>query len=253
MIFLNFHSINSSKWTKCLSGVFLCLLLNLHSYGQEGRKESKLKHRISAGAIVSLFKNDPHFSTGTKAKIGGNICYKTELLLGRKTNLLLGLEYLSQGLHFQGYYEKPGYTYLYDESFAYRHEIRYNEIQLPIGLKLSFNSDKESAATPYLFGGIGFRYIINSYVVISNDSTETTPFDGKGSIGFEHELLFPGFNAFYQGGLGVQKNYRTTSKAIFFEITFKRGFSRIHYPGNANSNNINFRDNNLAFTLGIRL
>jgi hypothetical protein len=208
---------------------------------------------MSAGAVFTLYKNDPHFSTGTKAKLGGNVAYKAELLLGRKTNFLCGLEYLSQGLTFHGYYEKPGYTYLYDESFAYTHEIKYNEVQLPIGLKLAFNSDKESAATPYLFGGIGFRYIFNSYVVIINDSTETTPFDGKGSIGFEHELLFPKFNAFYHGGMGVQKNYRASSKVIFFEITFKRGFSRIHYPGNDGSNNINFRDNNIAVTLGLRL
>jgi hypothetical protein len=235
------------------SVVKLMILLPLLSFSQEGRKVSKLKHRISAGPVISLFKNDPHFTINTKAKAGANVCYKTEILLGRKTNVLLGLEYMSQGLTFNGYYADTGFTYLYDETFAYKHELRYNEVQLPIGLKLAFNSDKESAYTGYLFGGIGFRYIFSSYIVISSDSTETTPYDGKGTIGFEHELVTKGFNAFYQGGLGIQKNYRSTAKAVFLEITFKRGFSRIHYSGNNNSNNINFRDNNLAITFGLRL
>jgi len=238
----------------CVSVVkIFLLLLPLCSYSQEGRKPSRLKHRISAGPVISLFKNDPHFTINTKAKAGANVAYKTEILLGRKTNVLLGLEYMSQGLKFNGYYADTGFTYLYDETFAYTHELRYNEVQLPIGLKLAFNGDKESPYTGYLFGGIGFRYIFSSYVVISSDSTETTPYDGKGTIGFEHELVMKGFNAFYHGGLGIQKNYRATGKSVFLELTFKRGFSRIHYTGHENSNNINFRDNNLAITFGLRL
>lgn len=231
----------------------LLFILPFSSYSQEGRKASKLKHRISVGPVISLFKNDPHFTTNTKAKAGVNVAYKSEILLGRKTNVLLGLEYMSQALKFNGYYADSGHTYLYDESFSYLHEIRYNEVQVPIGLKLAFSSEKENPYTGYLFGGIGFRYILSSYVVISSDSTETTPYDGKGTIGFEHELVTKGFNAFYQGGLGVQKNLRATAgRAVFLELTFKRGFSRIHYTGFKDSNNINFRDNNIAITFGLR-
>lgn len=229
------------------------ILLSLPSYSQEGRKASRLKHRLSAGVVISMFKNDPHFTVNTKAKAGGNAAYKTEVLLGRKTNLLLGLEYMSQGLSFNGYYADTGYTYLYDESFAYTHELRYNEIQLPIGLKLALNKEKDRPATAYIFGGIGFRYIFSSYIVVTSDSTETTPYDGKGTIGFEHEKVTKGFNAFYNAGFGIQKNFRNTSKSVFLELTFKRGIARIHYPGHENSNNINFRDNNIAITFGLRL
>lgn len=244
---------NLSVSLRCLCFSVLILFFSLCTYSQTGRKDAKLHHRFSVGPVISLFKNDPHFTTGTKAKAGFNACYKAELVIARKTNLMAGLEYMSQGLKFNGYYEKPGYTYLYDKSFSYTHELRYSELQLPIGLKLAFNSDKEFKVTPYLFGGIGFRYLLNSYAVISSDSTETTPFDGKGKISFEHELFIKGFNAFYQGGLGVAKNNMTKSRSVFLEITFKRGFSRIHYPGNEDSNNINFRDNNFAITFGLRL
>jgi hypothetical protein len=231
----------------------LLLLLSGFSYSQEGRKTKRLKHRISAGPVISIIKNDPHFTVNTKAKAGWNLAYKAEILLGRKTNLMVGLEYMSQGLQFNGYYADTGYTFLYDESFAYTHELRYNEAQLPIALKLALNKDKEIPVTAYLFGGIGFRYIVNSYIVIASDSTETTPYDGKGSIGFEHEIVTKGFNAFYHAGFGLQKNLKESNKSVFLELTFKRAISRVHYSGHNNSNNINFRDNNLAITVGLRL
>ncbi|MCE3278887.1 MAG: hypothetical protein K0S44_1078 [Bacteroidetes bacterium] len=237
----------------CASVVNILLFLSLSSYSQEGRKYSRLKHRISVGPVITLIKNDPHFTRDTKAKAGFNAAYKAEILLGRKTNVLVGLEYMSQGLTFKGYYKANGYTYLYDETFSYTHEIRYNEVQVPIGLKLAFNSEKDRPSTAYLFGGIGFRYIFSSYIVIASDSTNTTPYDGKGTIEFEHQRVAKGLNGYYQGGLGIQKNYRSTSKALFLELTFKRTFSRIHYSGSKNSNNINFRDNNVAITIGLRL
>jgi hypothetical protein len=234
--------------------LFFFILFSVNSFAQEvkARKPSILKHRLSVGPVISFYKNDPHYAINTKAKIGVNACYKTEILLGRRTNVLLGLEYMSQGLKFNGYYADTGYTYIFDGTFAYTHEIRFNEVQIPIGLKLALNSEKESAVTPYLFGGVGARYIFSSYIVISSDSTDVTPYDGKGTIGFEHELVTKNFNAFFLGGVGIQKNYRSTAKAIFLELTFKRGFSRIHYTGYQNSNNINIRERNLAITLGVR-
>jgi hypothetical protein len=237
-----------------ISQILFLILFAFSSYGQqvESRKPSIFRHRISVGPVFSFYKNDPHFTINTKAKIGANASYKTEILLGRKTNVLLGLEYMSQGLKFNGYYADTGYTYLYDETFSYTHELRYNEIQLPVGLKLALNSEKESPVTPYLTGGVGARYIINSYIVISSDSTETTPYDGKGTIAFEHEIIAKNLNAFFFGGIGLQKNYRSTSKAIFFELAFKRGFSRIHYTGHENSNNINIRERSLTVLFGLR-
>jgi len=212
-----------------------------------------VKHRISVGPVISLYKNDPHFTVNTKAKAGFNFAYKSEIVLGRKTNVLVGLEYMSQGLSFHGYYAANNYTYLYDKTFSYLHELRYNEIQLPLGFKLALNKEQDRPVTAYLFGGIGFRYIMSSYTVITSDSLQTAPYDGKGSINFEHHLLGNGFNAFYQGGLGLQKNFRASAKALFFEVTYKYGLSRIHYTGFQNSNNINIKESNLAITVGIRL
>lgn len=230
------------------------ILLPAIVFAQDGEpyRKGKVKHRVSFGPVISMYKNDPHFSKNTKAKFGANVAYKAELLLGRKTNLMVGLEYMSQGLKFNGYYTDTGYTYLYDETFAYTHEIRYNEAQVPIGLKLAFNSEKEHPFTGYLFGGIGFRYIFNSYFVIASDSLGTTPYDGKGNLDFEHQLVTKSLNGFYHGGLGIQKNYRNSGRAFFLEATYKYALSRLHYAGFKNSNNINIKEGNLAITVGLR-
>ncbi len=233
----------------------VCLYFVSNTFAQDAfpYQKGKVKHRISFGPVISFYINHPYMTMDTKRKLGFNVAYKAELLLGRKTNLMLGLEYMSQGLTFKGYYKAPNYTYLFDKTFAYTHELRYNEVQLPLGLKLAFNNEKEHGATPYLFGGVGAKYIFGSYVVITNDSTNTTPYDSKSSIGYEHERIAKGMNGFYFAGLGLQKNYRDSGRAIFLEFTYRYGFSRIHYTGYENSNNLNIKEMNLAITLGFRI
>ncbi|MCW3085569.1 MAG: hypothetical protein JWP12_2935 [Bacteroidetes bacterium] len=235
--------------------LLLCILFSGFAQAQYDQpyRKGRVKHRIGGGVVISLYKNDPHFAVNTKAKAGYAVSYKSEIILGHKTNLLIGLEYMSQGLTFNGYYADTGYTYLYDKTFSYTHEIRYNELQMPIGFKLALNKEADRPVTFYLFGGIGFRYILNSYTVISSDSTQTSPYDGKGSVGFEHHIISPYFNAFYQGGLGLQKNFRASAKAVFFEVTYKYGLSRIHYTGFENSNNINIKESNITILIGLRL
>ena len=224
-------------------------------FAQDGEpyRKGKVKSRVSVAPVKSFYTNHPQHTTNTKALLGFNFSYKAELLLGRKTNLLLGLSYLNYGLKFHGYYDKPGFTYLYDGSFAYLHEIRMQEGQIPIALKVDFNSEKESFCTPYFIGGVGARFIFSSYTVISNDSTGITVYDGKDNIDYENQRVAKGLNTFYHVGLGLQFNYRNTARATFFEISFQRGISRFHYDGDAGSNNLNIRGNHLLFSIGFRI
>ena len=236
--------------------ILLFILVPAFSFSQDSQPYSKgkIRHRISLGPVISIYKNDKNHTLNTKAKAGFNAAYKAEILLGRRTNLLVGLEYMTQGLKFNGYYLDTGYTYLYDQTFSYTHEIRYNEVQIPIGLKLAFNREKENGATPYLLGGIGFKYIFGSYTVISSDSLGTTPYDAKGkNVGYEHGLISKQFNAFYHLGLGLQKNFRNSGRAVFIEMTYKYSLSRLHYTGFENSNNLKIKESNLAITVGFRL
>lgn len=212
----------------------------------------KVKHRLSAGPVMSFYKNNLQQTINTKAKPGFNAAYKSEIFLDRKTNLIVGLEYLSQGFTFHGYYSAPNHTYLFDKIFPYSHEIHYQEIQLPILLKNLFKAEVPKSYSPYYFLGIGFRYIFKSSAFITSDSTQNTIYDGKTDVTFENHFLNKHFNALFQCGLGTQRNFKEKGSTLFIEFTYKYNISRLHYEGYQNSNNLNIRDACLSITVGFR-
>jgi hypothetical protein len=250
------HSfLNKRLFYSCVVALTLFFTISFEAMSQEGTayRKGKIKHRISVGLLKSFYKNQPEYTINTKAKTGYTASYKAELFLGKKTNLLLGLEYFNQGLTFNGYYEAPGHTYVFDKTFAYSHDLSIQEVHLPLSLKVAFNSEREHFYTPYFIGGVGARYIFSSYSVIGNDSTGITVFDQKDNIDFEHQQLVKNLSAFFQVGVGLQKNFRISAKAVFFEISYKQAISRLHYDGNKNSNDLNIKDNHLIFSIGLRL
>lgn len=240
------------KITYSLLFIF-AIVFNLNAQDVIPYRKCKVKHRISIGAVKSFYINHPQHTRNTKAKFGFTASYKSEILSGRKTNLLIGLDYFNHSVIFNGYYKAPTYTYLYDETFAYTHEIRIQEIQIPLALKITFNSEKEHFYSPYFIGGIGARYIVAAYTVISNDSTGLTVYDAKDKIDYENQRVRKGLNAFYHAGLGIQYNFRDSGRALFFEFNYRYGISRFHYDGNEGSNNLNIKDNHLVFSIGMRL
>jgi len=240
------------KHKQILAIVALLLSLKCASQDAYSKHNSRVKHRLCAGYVFSFYKNHPQHTANTKSKPGFNAAYKADILLVHKTFLTTGLEFMSQGFKFYGYYKAPQHTYLFDEQFVYLHEVRYNEMQLPLGFKQALNNEKEHFYTAYYFGGIGFRYIIKSETYIENDSTGFPVYEGKTDLIFEHHVIDKKLNAFYHLGFGFQKNFRTTARALFFEMTYKYNISRLHYVGNATTNALNIRDGNLAITIGIK-
>ncbi len=215
-------------------------------------KAIKIRHRISAGPVLSFYKNNTLHTVNTKAKIGFNAAYKCEIVLSRKINFLVGLEYMSQGLKFNGYYSAPYHTYLFDQTFSYSHEIRFQEGQLPLAFKISFNSEKDNRFSSYFFIGPGFRYLLKSTAFIASDSTGLTLLDGTTDLTFENHIVDKHFNAFLHAGIGIQKNFHDTGKAIFLEFTYKYNISRLHYVGNKNTNDLDIKNNSLSICFGLR-
>ena len=242
------------KKTKIIAVIiFYALSIQLmHAQEPSDFKRGAIKSRLSVAPVMSFYKNHPEHTVETKAKGGFCASYKSEILLGRNLSFLVGIEYFNQGLTFRGYYSAPSNTYLYDRTFPYSHELRMQEIQLPIGLKKAFNNEKDNFYTPYYFGGVGARYLFKSYYVIINDSTENVVYDGKGSMEFEHHVVAKAINAFAYGGLGAQYNLRASAKAIFIDVTYKYGISRLHYKGYQKSNNLNIKEAHVSFSIGLK-
>lgn len=247
-----------------LFSILLCV--SLHAQDPAGQRK-KIKSTISIAPVKSFYKNHPQHTIDTKSKLSFNASYKCEFLTSRRTSVLLGLDYLSQGFTFKGYYVAPGYTYLFDKTYAYTHEIRAQELHIPIGFKNLMNLEKDHFYTPYYYLGGGLRYLLNSYYVINNDSTETVVYDGKGNMNFEHQVftrmsnkLLNGkgssftqkLNSYLYAGFGVQRNFRESGKALCFDVCYKFGISRLHYTGYNNSNNLNIKDSHLLFNVGLK-
>ncbi len=241
----------------------------MHIYGQDrvDYRAARVKHTLSIAPALSMYKNHPQHTADTKRKPAFNASYKAEIRFDRRASFLIGLDYLSQGFTFRGYYVSPGYTYLFDKTYAYTHEVRVQEVQVPIGFKKMFNNEKDNFYTPYFYGGAGLRYLFSSYYIINNDSTETVVYDGKGTMDFEYQVftriankIFNGkgssftkkMNSFIYAGFGIQRNMRGTGKAVFFDISYKYGISRLHYTGYNNSNNLNIKDSQLLFSVGYK-
>lgn len=241
------------KIKKIVAIIFYALSIPiLYAQDPSDFRKGAIKSRLSVGPVMSFYKNHPEHTVDTKAKGGFCASYKSEILLGRKVSFLVGIEYFNQGLTFRGYYSAPGNTYLFDKTFAYTHDIRMQEIQIPIGFKKAFNYEKDNFYTPYYFGGVGARYLFKSYYVIINDSTENVVYDGKGTMEFEHHVVAKAINAFAYGGLGAQYNIRTSAKAIFIDVTYKYGISRVHYEGYQKSNNLNIKESHISFSIGLK-
>lgn len=255
-ILLNNNKFKLFKIFEAKTVLFLAILFvsNGISAQQELPRHNarKVKHRISAGPVISFYKNNTLHTVNTKAKSGFNATYKCEILLGRKTNLLVGLEYMTQGLKFNGYYSAPNHTYLFDKTFPYTHEIRFQEVQLPLAFKISLSPENDNRFSSYFFLGPGFRYIIKSTAFIESDSTQLTMMDGSTDLTFENHIVDKHFNAFLHAGMGIQKNFHNTGKAFFFEFIYKYNISRLHYIGNQNTNNLNIRNNSLSICIGYR-
>jgi hypothetical protein len=211
-----------------------------------------LKHRISAGPMLSFFGKDPHAFTKVNPLFGFTVNYNSEIGIVDNLNLLVGLTYTNQALQFNGYYVAPGYTYIFDNSFAYTHRLRFQNIQLPISLKLNLNTDDDHAYTPYFMLGFGFSYVYSSTASITSDSTGNNVYNGKTDLAFENFVFNKKFNSFFQGGFGIQKNMRKKERALFLDLVYKYDISRLYYEGHQHSNAVRFRNSSISVVVGLK-
>src|SRR3954470_17039558 len=124
-------------------------------------------HRFSVGTTYSFFSKDPHVIKNIRPLIGYTGSYSAEIEILDNASLLVGLTYTNLAVQFNSYFAAPGHTYVFDGSFAYVHRLRYQSVQLPIGLKFNLLSEADNSFTPYFLLGIGFNYILSAKTTIT--------------------------------------------------------------------------------------
>lgn len=211
-----------------------------------------VRQRASGGTLFSFFGKDPHSVKNIHPLFGFTFNYAAEIELIDNTSILAGLTYTNQAVQFNGYYVAPGYTFLFDETFAYTHRLRFQSVQLPLAVKFNFNLEDDNPYTPYFLLGLGFNYIFKANVSITSDSTESKVYKGDADLVYENHLINEKINTFAQGGFGIQKNLRKNERALFIELLYKIDFSRLSYTGYENSNNVRFRNASVSVLVGMK-
>lgn len=239
--------------------VFMLIASFANASKQYPYERNVVRYRLSFAPVVGFYKNHQYHTINNKALPGFIGSFKVEWFSGKRSNLMGGIDFYSQGFTFRGYYSAPGNTYEFDQTYAYTHTVSIQEVNMPLLIKTTFISEPDYYVSSYFAGGIVPRYILRSYNLIVNDSTGVTMLDGKGKVDFEHSIgdlpLIPPvkkLNGFIYLGVGAQYNFRGSAKALFFELTYKYGLSRFNYHGYNNSNDLYIRNSNLSFNFGIR-
>lgn len=214
-------------------------------------KKIRTNKRIYVGAVVPFFNNNPDHTADTKSATSVNIGFKRTFKLFT-SGVETGLEYVNEGLSFNSYYFAPGFSKLYDKTFPFSHEIRINELQLPVVFKQSFGKETKNKATPYFAVGWAWRYLMYCSTSIISTTDGIQVYDGKTDISFEYGFPWKHFGSLLLGGFGLQFNNLQTQSALFFEANYKYGISRFHYAGHINTNNLLIHDSNITINVGYK-
>lgn len=233
---------------------YVALILSL-SYCCFAQDKVPSKYRpnnlIYAGAVVPFYSNNPYHTIDTQGAFSFNAGYK-KIIRVLEGSFECGVEYVNEGLSFKSYYFAPGYSKLYDKTFPYTHDVRMNELQIPLLFRHTFNKENKHKATPYFTAGWALRILMYSSTSIQSIADGTEVYSGQTDLSFQYPFPWNNFGSLLQGGLGLQFNNIQTQSALFFELNYKLGISAFHYTGANASNDLIIKDSNLTINVGYK-
>ena len=128
--------------------VFFCLT-SFYNYAQDAiPTKIHSNKRIYGGAVIPFYINNPDHTVETKGGFAFNIGFKRTFRIF-DNSLETGIEYVNHEVSFRSYYFAPGYSKLYDKTFPFLHDLKINELQLPIIFKQTFGKETKNQATSY--------------------------------------------------------------------------------------------------------
>lgn len=245
----------------CSLIIFALLLSSFSGFSQDKPKGGDIeidphyatvRIRCSLIPVVSFYTPNTDYMSNTQNTLGLGVSCKAEFKLtrGATLKLVVGAEYLNEGMRFDSYYFAPGYSVLYDKNFNFTHSLHISELYIPILFKQGLNDEDAKVNSVYLSGGWAFRYVIGTnYKVTEKDNGQVVQ-QGFSPMLVEHHFLVDNAGSALLGGLGMEHKFPGRKRSVFFESYFHFNLSRIHYAGNNNSNNVKFRNHCLSLGVG---
>jgi len=239
--------------------VFVLSLIAFPSFSQKlggeitiRPKDIVMKWRASFMSVISFYQPNSDYMGNTKATQGFGLSYKGELNFpeSKRAKLIMGVEYINEGITFDSYYFAPGYSVLYDKSFSFTHKVHLHELYIPILFKQSITSENDHNNSLYFSAGWAFRYMLGSQFKIIDKSDSKMVDKGFSNLTIEHDVLTDNGSAALLGGIGMEHRTPDMRQGWIFEVYYRYNLSRHRYIGNNNTNNILFRNNNLTVSVG---
>ncbi len=168
-----------------------------------------------------------------------------------KTYLLFGVDYFFHGVGFNSYYFKPESLKIYDKSFAYRYNLSFHELNLPLQFKYLFKREDNSLFSPYAVAGYHLRYLVFTQLSISGEGNEVH--SDQPDLQFKNPLLWNKLNSAVSIGLGWQKNRISRSRGSFFvEVNFRYCFSPYYFEADYAPSSLFINSTHIHLLLGLK-
>jgi hypothetical protein len=215
-------------------------------------KYATIKWRISLMPILSFYTANTDYMGAVQPTQGLGLSARAEFKLTPNSTLklLMGLDYLNEGMKFDSYYFAPGYSILYDKNFNYTHHLHISELYIPILFKQSFTDEDKKQNSMYISGGWAFRYMMGTNYRITSKDDGSTVDKGFSTMTVEHHFLTDYSGSALLGGFGYEHKLPGMKNCVFLETYYHYNLSRILYVGNNGTNKIRFRNHSLTIAVG---
>ena len=215
-------------------------------------KYATINWRCSLMPILSFYVPNTDYMGATQPTQGLGLSVRAEFKLTPNSTmkLLVGADYLNEGMKFDTYYFAPGYSVLYDKNFNFTHKLHISEIYVPVLFKQSFQDEDKRANTVYISGGWAFRYMLGTNYKITSKIDGAVVAKGFSPMRVEHHFITDFSGSALMAGFGYEHKLPGMKHCVFFESYFRYNLSRINYVGNNATNKVWFRNHSLTISVG---
>lgn len=231
---------------------YLLMVASLLSQPSSAREESKFLYRFYGGPVIAFYNNDPDYTINTKARASFTFGGRIEYMFNGLSSMTASVEYVTHALGFDSYYFSPGQLPIYDKTFPFHHQVRLNELHVPLLAKFNFNKENDQVFNGYLVTGWSYRYIFSSYTEITSNISGTYAWTGNINTDMQYPLFTRRGGSMLVAGFGTERNFQPKRTSAYIELQYKFGLSRFRYEGSGTAREFFIKDSFLAVNIGYK-
>jgi hypothetical protein len=188
-----------------------------------------------------------------KAKPAFTISVRGHIRINRTASAILGIQYLFHGNSFNSYYFPDSTLQLYDKNFTYTYESRFQDLSIPVGIRIKLNSKKQKESCIYteLIWALKRRFASNLQVNSALYGKSVYD-DDAGSIFYLNKQRKATANT-VSLGFGFDKNFPDKKSGWFIGLNYTYVLNTFYFARTNNMPKSLYQNESFAaLTAGIR-